>query len=352
MKRFKFILFTFLCLLLLCGLLACEGGKDYTPSRKIVVVLLGGDHYSVVGGNRRTVQRGETVIFDIELERGYKIVSSFGDDCSFTEDRSFSQTVTFESVTYSVTAQLQTEEVGVAEFEVVYDENSGEIGLTSALGCAEEDGTYYNFDSIDLSATPKNGYRFVCWSSGGYLSDGGSFYGYDPNILLTDVSAISKLYANFKEIADMRNTLVYKLETGREIEQNCSVQLQHHYRANTYTAQDMRNMGVDCDSRLLAGWRTADGEYVGLGSRTKTADTEVVLTPVWKAYTPEEYFTAQDGVLTDFTAESEECVVIPNSIGGGELHPLVRTRLNSARRKSFIFPIRSTRSPTMLFRIA
>jgi len=175
--------------------------------------LLNGEHYSVIGNNKQIAEKGETIVFEINIERGYRAVSFFGDDCVISDNLSFAQTVTFSNVCYNMTAQIETEEIPVVDFEVVCDENMGDIELTSLLGSASKD-LYYDCDIIDLVAVPQSGHRFVCWSTDNYIASGGSFYGYDAVLGNIDFATVGKLYANFKDITNTKNTLVYKLKTG------------------------------------------------------------------------------------------------------------------------------------------
>lgn len=164
-------------LLLACGILcctcfACKAAEPYVPAKEITVTLFNGSHYSVVGENSRTVEKGGTVVFEVALDRGYQVVDSIGDACEISQDVSFTKTVTFSNVTYKMSASLKTEALDTSEFSVCCNEQMGEIGLSTALGAARQ-GAYYVNDIININATSKPGYQFVCWSSGGYIQDGG-----------------------------------------------------------------------------------------------------------------------------------------------------------------------------------
>lgn len=315
MKKVSRILLIFLCVAVFCTVAACSDGVPYSPSREIFVVLTDGKHYSVVGDNKKTVAVGDTVSFDVQLDKGYKISGSFGDKCSVSDNISFRQTVTFYDVKYSLSAQLETRALYEYEFTVMYDEQMGNVLVESALGAADTD-KYYESDNIGIAATADDEYIFVCWSSGGYIGKGGSLFSYDRVIQSVDFTVAQDLYANFESIANEHRTLLYKMGNGVELEQDCTKELAHHYGANTLTAVDLRQKGIDCDSRYLAGWQTETGEYVGLGSRVAVNGEVCVLTPVWKDYTPTENFTFENGTITGYTRITDEQVVIPNIIDG------------------------------------
>ncbi|MDE5562739.1 MAG: leucine-rich repeat protein [Clostridiales bacterium] len=317
MKRRIFVIVSAVILLLCCALLAaCSDDVILNADKCISVTLINGEHYSVVGENKRTVERGEKVVFKVTLERGYKIIGAYGDDCDISDDTSFEQTVTFASVLYKATVRLETEEMSSVPFAIENNKQQGEVLVSSVLGQIE-DGVYYAEDILTATATPKENYRFVCWSENNYLNDGGEFFDYSETIQLNDFESINTLYANYKSIVDTGNTIIYCLLDGREIEQDVTQLLAHHARANTYTAVDFRLLDVDCDSRYLAGYMTESGEYIGLGSRVAVSDqTATLLTPVWKNYTDASLFEINQGKISmkDSIHDLDE-IVIPQKIG-------------------------------------
>lgn len=227
-------------MLLCCALLtACGDDVILNADKRITVTLINGEHYSVMGENKLTVERGEKAVFKVTLERGYKIVGAYGDDCDISDDTAFEQTVTFASVLYKTTVRLETAEMSSVPFAIENNKQQGEVLVSSALGQIE-DGVYYAEDILTATATPKENFRFVCWSENNYLSDGGEFFDYSATIELNDFESIDRLYANFKSIVDTGNTIIYRMPDGREIEQDVTQLLAHHVRVNTYTAVDLR----------------------------------------------------------------------------------------------------------------
>lgn len=301
----------------LCLFVGCS--SDIKPQKNVVTVtLLNGEHYTVIGENKKTVADDRSVSFDVTLDAGYKITGAEGDDLSFTQDLSFKQTVTFTDVRYKTVARLETAALAEYGFAVfTKQQDCGNIQIDTTLGEAKED-VYYEGDIINLFVTPNGGYNFLGWSTEGYLADGGSFFSSEKNLVDFDYMTYSALYANFKEIGNTENTVYYRFENGLEINQDCTALLAHHVRANTLTASDVQSYGVDSRDRMLVGWQTADGEYVGLGSRiTVSKASDNILVPIWKEYTDSDLFSfTADGEITAFHDESNsDEVVVPRKIG-------------------------------------
>ncbi len=227
----------------------------------------------------------------------------------------------------------------ITQFEVFGDEQAGVIEVSSALGQADDD-AFYKDDKVTVSATVKDGYRFQCWSKGGYMNGGGEFYDYNDRLENVDFVTVGKLYANFKNLADTGNMIFYRMDCG-EIEQDVTQLLEHHPRANTYTAVDMREFGVDCDSRHLAGWMTDGGEYIGLGSRVTVSDkTATVLTPVWKEYTDASLFEVNQGNIVsvkDALLDANE-IVVPREINGTAVTTICQNAFSGCAASTYYIP--------------
>lgn len=243
-----------------------ENGKVDTHKNAITATLMNGEHYRVDGENTVVAEKGRSVTFYVNIDRGYEIVGSVGDKCEISEEIGFYKAVKFNDITYKTVASLVTARSEVCDFEVEYDDRLGSVVLKTALG---ESGAhkYFSNDVIDVTAIPNDGSRFLCWSKDNYLNNGGTFFSADKELKNIQFRSIIKLYANFGNIVNDK-TVVYDFGGGLEIEQDCTAMLAAHPRANTLTAEDIRSYGVDCDSRMLAGWITESGQRVGLGSRT------------------------------------------------------------------------------------
>lgn len=340
MKHRIFIL-VFVILLLTCSVLlvACSNNDTIEADKRITVTLMNGDHYSVSGENKRVVERGETVVFDITLDRGYKIVGAYGDECDVSDGLSFRQTVTFTAVDHKLTAWLKTAEMEKISFKAESNFQDCDISVSSVLGKAEDD-IYYAEDILTVSTTPKENYRFICWSTNNYLNSGGEFFEYSETLEITDIKSVGNLYANFKSRSDTGNMIIYRVGEGREIEQDVTQLLASHPRANTYTAVDLRAFGVDCDGRYLAGYTTESGEYIGLGSRVSVSDkTATVLMPIWKEYTDTNFFEIDNGrvSLKSSSPELNE-IVVPREIDGKRVTTISKNAFANCSSSVFYIP--------------
>ena len=320
------ICISFFAILLLSVLFmsACSGNTKTPHGAKenVSVTVFNGEHYKVKGENKKTVRRGENVLYEVALDEGYELVSSFGAECtipSFKENYSFTQNVEFSSVNYDTAVTFETRKLELTEFSAESNIQSCQVEIQSASGYFSE-GELYADDVINLYAVPSTGYRFHCWSTGNYLSAGGTYFSKESILNEFDFNSTHALFANFKSTADSARTIIYDLGDGVEIEQDCSPILAHHYRANTLTEPDLLENGYDLpQDKMLIGWNTAEGEYVGLGSRTAVSDeTFITLYPVWKDYSDENDFEFDNGKITAYNGDSKE-VTVPRKIDGQEV---------------------------------
>lgn len=319
-KSIVYIIISAVALLLaaVCLFMGCS--DDVKPTKSLVTVtLLNGEHYTVSGENKKEVVNDGTVVFDVILDKGYKIIGANGDKLHFTNDLSFGQTVTFRDVCYKTVARLETVALAEYEFSVIANGSDyGDINIDTVLG-EVEDNVYYETDIINISVEANDGYRFLCWSTENFLSEGGTFYSSETSLSEFDFTAYRALYANFKDKANTENAVYYRFENGLEIDQDCTALLAHHARANTLTSAEVRAYGVDFGGKMLAGWQTESGKYIGLGSRVTVSKTDNnILLPVWKEYTASDLFAVTaDGKITKYHGGKSvgNEVVVPSAIG-------------------------------------
>lgn len=334
-----------LSLITSCGI-NDKGAAPAVQKKEITVTLLDGEHYSVSGAHKTAVLIGDDAEFVVELERGYRISGAFGDECEYTEDLSFTQTVVFTDMKYKSTVQLETEAMETTPF-TVSSNGGGSVSVSSYLGEAS-DGVYYAEDIIELSVDAEEGYRFKCWSTGNYLAAGGKFYSYDRQLVSTETDFIAeeKLYANFSNTSNTAYTIIYDMGYGEEIEQDCYSMIEHHARANTLTAKNLEDgeyfegdYVYDDGGRMLVGWETDEGEYVGLGSRVEVSSAGyIMLHAVWRDYTDEAKFTAENGVITSYTDNGESEVVIPKEIEGEEVTGIAAEAFAGSGANTYYIP--------------
>lgn len=135
-------------------------------------------------------------------------------------------------------------------------------------------------------------------------------------------------------------SLYYFLGEGDPVFQDCTELIAHHYKANTLTERDLLDRGVisEDEERMLAGWQTEDGQFLGLGNRAEvSADGAVYLFAVWKDYSDVGDFTVENGKITSYSGSGEE-VVIPRKIGGEEITSIGSNAFENCSAKSFYVP--------------
>lgn len=335
---FSFVMLTFS---------ACVDTK--TPIAKsalseVTVTIFNGEHYKVIGDNKKTISRGESVVYEIEVDEGYEIISSFGKECEispFKENRSFNQKITISDVNYNTTITLETQELKVTDFNVTSNVEECEIEVQSVAGQPSE-GKLYVEDEITIYAKPATGYRFHCWSVDNYLASGGRYLSNDKILSEFDFNSTSKLYANFKSTLDTARTIVYDFGSGVEIEQDCSPILAHYYRANTLTEPDLIAKGYKLpQNKMLTGWLTESGEYVGLGSRTQVSEESfITLYPAWKEYTNESDFSVEGGIVKNFTGmlDDNKEVIIPKVVNGQEIVGIASNAFEECDAETYYIP--------------
>ena len=352
MRRKFWVLIAIICLLALvisgCG----DSSKEEWQPGAVTVTVLNGEHYTVLDGNRVEVTKGATVTFSVEVERGYKISGSFGDKCTVSDVLGYRQIVTVEDVKFNLSVQLETVELETTEFHIGFNDEMGAVEIENFLGQASET-EYYSEDIISVSATPRTGYRFWCWTTGNLFESGGSFYSSNPELHNIDFTNISDLYANFKDRNNESYTIIYDFGEGIELVQDCTEIIEHHERANTLTAKNLidgeyfsGSYEFNEDARLLDGWLTEDGTRVGLGSKVAVSDeTYIRLYPLWKEYTDKSLFTVSGGMITGFTGEPDENgeVVIPNEIDGEKIVGIASLAFEGCNAKSYYLPNTVTR---------
>ncbi len=313
-----------ICLFACCFALGCTSPAAEPADKSIYVTLLDGEHYTVVGENKKTVNTGETVSFEVELDSGYTICGSFGDDCSYTKNMSNIQTVTVENVSHKSVVSLFTKQRGMKQYTVNYDGRFCDLEVLSSVYINEQNGivTYVDGDDPIINIKSKSGYRYLGVSSDNYIAEGGDFVSYASSFRLSEINSYDTAYLNFKSVFDTTNTITYKMGDSTLI-QDCDMVLRRYVRANTFTAVDLRERGIDCESKLLVGW-TGDKGYIPLGSKVSLNNSgkSVTLSPVWKEYSDSSLFTLEGNKIVDFSAKSAREIVVPRVINGIEVNEI------------------------------
>ena len=145
---------------------------------------------------------------------------------------------------------------------------------------------------------------------------------------------------NTTDAPDQIYSIYYYLGDSDPIYQDCTELIEHHPKANTFTERNLREHGYISDEtdKMLVGWETEDGEYIGLGSRVEvSSEGSVFLSAVWKDYSDTSLFIVQDDKIIDYIGTEEE-VVIPRRINGNDITRICANAFENCKAKSFYIP--------------
>lgn len=186
-------------------------GEPYT----VPVMLLSQNGLTVLGQNPVKVAVGEDASFDIALAAGFSVAES--DSYTYSDGR-----LTVHDVRYPTTLAvgLDFDVTAWAGMDPANLPAGGEfsfsLGVTGGLyGEAEgsvEEGTYPVGTEIALTARPKEGGRFVCWSLGQKLANGGTPLAMTEQYTFR-LGMDLRIYANFAK-ADTA-TVIYDANGGQ-----------------------------------------------------------------------------------------------------------------------------------------
>lgn len=323
----------------LVALSACAPEPSSAPfvQPDITFTLMNGDHYTVTGGNQVKVQNGEAV-FRVKLEAGYMFASTAEAGATVSGELGWEKTVTFSDIRFTSAVQLNTEAFPTFPLAVNHSEG-GSVTAQSFLGSAGE-GKWYEGDTVTLTAEPSEDYYFCGWTTGGYLKDGGKLFDEGNTLCYASIPSYDAVYANFRALSDYGNFLVYDLGFGQKIYQDCSALVANHPKANTLTEPDLTEDGylTGDEEKMLIGWETEDGEFIGLGSRASVkGEGPSFLKGVWKQYSDSALFTVDNGKITHYLGAEEE-VVIPRKIDGKEITSIGANAFEGCTAKAFYVP--------------
>lgn len=155
-----------------------------------------------------------------------------------------------------------------------------------------------------------------------------------------EYSCVVQLETKETPKTDQVYSINYYLGNSDPIYQDCTALLAHHPKANTLTERYLREQGYITDEtdKMLVGWETEDGKYIGLGSRAEVSgEGSVLLSAVWKDYSETALFTVQDGKIIDYIGNEEE-VVIPRKINGNDITTICANAFENCKAKRFYIP--------------
>jgi len=183
MKRtLKLILLTLACTAMLLAAAGCGEMLDVEVS----VMIADGEGYYVSSENPVSVKAGQPVSFSVELEPGYDI-KSLSDGAVYENGK-----ITLSRVLYPATIRVDT----LKSFGKEYDFGLYDWMQNGTLYADRQPGKYPGGSEITVNAEPKEGFKFVGWSTDETLSRGGTLYSRDAQLTFT-LDKNTHLYANY-----------------------------------------------------------------------------------------------------------------------------------------------------------
>ncbi|MBQ3125505.1 MAG: hypothetical protein IJC15_00425 [Clostridia bacterium] len=338
MKKYV-VVFACLCLALL--LLACDGGQDEAGTLPVMLVLP--DGITLSGGqNPQMVTAGEDAVFPVMLETGYSVreneAYTYADGQITVHNVRYPVTVTV-SLNFDASLLQQSGEAAGGSFSFSLGADDIDRGRADA---SHSPGTYPAGTEIVLTATPTAGGRFVCWSLGMSVAEGGMPLACTPEYTL-QLSADMRVIANFG--SDTTATLLYDANGGKTADGRSylrhDTQVDYYIYPHTLPSQGQ----MIREGFLLYAYNTAaDGsgtEYT-FGANVPTPESgTLLLYAQWIKADPTcfTYETNNDKVQIIGCTADTETVVVPETIEG---KPVVSLRAGAlsglSAMKTLILP--------------
>lgn len=175
--------------------------------------------------------------------------------------------------------------------------------------------SYRYGDSLRLQATyDESQVKFLGWSEGSELEDGGVLLGEEP-LFETTLQGDLAVYANFVS----RATFYLSIDAGEGAFGEGKAPGQTEHSPGEYLNLPVDDLGLSREGYLPVGYTDGEREYA-FGAMLVMPRNDVSLTVVWKEISPAKWFRFSDGTLLGFseagkTASPEE-IVIPQRING------------------------------------
>lgn len=237
------------------------------------------------------------------------------------------------------TVTLDTAENKEYVFDIIYDGTQGNAWSES------KDGYYAAGTTITAHAVGGEDRDFMCWSVGGYLTDGGTDISHDADFTF-DISADTWLYANFKsdDLAVVRyhtNGGVVT-DTGADIyEQQFS--LEYYLYPNTLASMDYFTR----EGYTLISYNTkpdASGEAFNIGGKAFVETNGIIdLYCIWVKQTDESLFdfvrddTLEGWFITGYSGH-EKTLCLPESYRGEPVLGIDSGALTGADMETLVIP--------------
>lgn len=331
----------FACFLLALLLLGCSGEQGEAGTLPVMLVLPDGITLPD-GQNPQMVPAGADAVFPVELEAGYSVRESeaytYADGLLTVHDVRYPVTVTV-SLNFDASALAQSREEVRGEFSFSLGTDDIDHGRADA---SRLPGTYPAGTEILLTAKPAAGGRFVCWSLGMSVADGGMPLACTPEYTLR-LSADMRVIANFG--TDTTATLLYDTNGGAAADGRTYLRHDTHVDYYIYPHTLPSQGQMTREGYLLYAYNTAaDGSGVAytLGANVPMPECgTMLLYAQWIKTDPADftYEVNDDKVqITGCTVDSAT-VAVPEVIEGKPVVSLRAGALSGLRQmKTLILP--------------
>ncbi len=306
----------------LLALSACTQTVQNSYTLPVLLNLPSGVSLGDNAQNPVMVEPGGDAVFPVSLDIGFAVresdVYTYADGMLTVHDVRYPSTVTVGvSFDSSMWAGLSADQIPTSgEFMYELANENAEYGNVSSSVSA---GMHQAATEITVTATPRAGGRFVCWSLGAPVAKGGMPLAYTPEYTFR-LGMTMNLYANFG--TEITATLLYDANGGQTADGN--TYMRHDTKVDNYIyPHTLASQGqMTRDGYVLYAYNTAaDGsgtEYLFGGNVPVPENGTMLLYAQWlKADESLFSYRKEDGGITITGCTSTDAtVVIPETIEG------------------------------------
>lgn len=301
------------------GLASCTPIEEYTVP--VMLELPNGMSMADNASHLAMVQPGQSAVFPVKLDLGFEVRESdaytYADGMLTVHDVRYPSTVkvgvTFDSTMWAGLSPDQIPTSGEFLFELGNEDEKLGAAKSSMAG-----GMLAAATEVTVTATPAEGGRFVCWSLGATVANGGMPLAYTPEYTFR-IGTTMSLWANFGTANTA--TLLYDANGG-SAEKGAFAR--HDTKVDNYIMpHTLPSQGqLTRDGYVLYAYNEAkDGsgrEYL-FGANVPMPESGTKLLYAQWAKADESLFTYEKlggGVAITGCSSTDAVVVIPETIGG------------------------------------
>ncbi len=333
MKNRAFIVLAFLTVLML-SLCTCASGENpeaTEPEYRIKINLVYPSEYGSVLEDEIYIVPGEDAVFSMVVAPG----------CTIALDEHFHSVYESGKLTVSDVRYPSTYVLHASAFSHTFYYEAGRGGSATAT---KAPGVLPDGTSITLTATAVNSdYTFLGWSSGNYLTDGGTLVSEDPTTSVK-VSGNTLYYANFRHKDEV--LIRYHLNgggvkgTGADLYYS-TFPTDYYYYPNTVA--DLGTFVRDGYTVLEYSTEKDGGGYVTCpGGKVFLDNNGVIdLYVQWSKWSAESLFTYESisgGVAITSYKGDEETVSVPAKLGGKKVVAIKAGAFVNRSMKTLVLP--------------